>query len=250
MRGNLQGMYNHPAPAPLPKGLFPAIVTIVLLAIPLVAMQFTDEVQWEASDFLVMGALLFTTGLAFEWVLRRKGSSLYRIAFGLGLFATLLMTWANLAVGLIGGEGNPVNALLLVVVAVGVSGSLLARNRAGGMALTLTAMACVQGLIAAVATVLEWKTLRHGPVDIWGPNGLFVLLFLASAVLFRADARDAASAGDRTLRAMLLLAIGGTIGFAGIYVGEMDDAPGAGLMGIVVMVGACALALKVWRHGR
>jgi hypothetical protein len=242
-------MQNDPTSAPLPQGLFPAIVTTVLLAIPLVAMQFTEEVQWEASDFLVMGVLLFTTGLAFEWVLRRKGSSLYRIAFGLGLFATLLMTWANLAVGLIGGEGNPVNALLLVVVAVGIAGSLLARNRPGGMALTLTAMACVQGLVAAVATMLEWKTLRHGPVDIWGPNGLFVLLFLASAVLFWAAAREAQPAADRALRAILLLAIGGVIGVAGIYVGAMDDAPGAGLMGAVVMVGATALAWKVWRRG-
>jgi hypothetical protein len=159
------------------------------------------------------------------------------------------MTWANLAVGLIGGEGNPVNALLLVVVAVGIGGSLLARNRPGGMAVTLLAMACVQGLIAAVATLQEWKALRQGPVDIWGPNGLFVLLFLASAVLFRAAAREAASAAERALRAVLLLAIGGAIGVAGIYVGAMDDAPGASLMGALVMVGATALAWKVWRRG-
>jgi hypothetical protein len=237
----------HNDPAPLPKGLFPAIVTTALLAIPLVAMQFTEEVQWEASDFLVMGALLFTTGLAFEWVLRRKGSSLYRIAFGLGLFATLLMTWANLAVGLIGGEGNPVNALLLVVVAVGIAGSLLARNRPGGIALTLLTMACVQGLIAAVAVMMEWKELRHGQIEVWAPNGVFALLFLASAVLFRAAARENPSRGERALWAMLLLAIGGAIGTVGIYVGEMDDAPGAGLLGVVVMVGAAALTLKLYR---
>jgi hypothetical protein len=242
-------MRNDPSPAPLPKGLFPAIVTAVLLAIPLVAMQFTGEVQWERTDFLVMGALLFSTGLAFEWVLRRKGSTLYRIAFGLGLFAALLMTWANLAVGLIGGEGNPVNAMLLVVVAAGIAGSLLARNRPGGMALTLAAMACVQSLITAVAVKMEWKQLRHGPIDIWAPNGLFVLLFLASAVLFWAAAREAAPAGERALRAVLLLAIGAMIGFAGIYLGEADDAPGAVVLGVVVMVGAAALALKVWRRG-
>ena len=148
MRRQSAGMHNDPSPAPLPKGLFPAIVTTVLLAIPLVAMQFTEEVQWEASDFLVMGVLLFTTALAFEWVLRRKGSSLYRIAFGLGLFATLLMTWANLAVGLIGGEGNPVNALLLVVVAVGIAGSLLARNRPGGRGDSLARLERLANMLA------------------------------------------------------------------------------------------------------
>lgn len=257
-------MRNPPAPASIPRGLFPAVVTMVLLAIPLLAMQITDEVQWEVTDFLVMGVLLFSTGLAFEWLLRRKGSSLYRIAVGLALFSTLLMTWANLAVGLIGGEGNPVNALLLVVVVVGIAGALLAHFRPGGMALTLTAMAGAQGVITALAIVLQWKELRQGPVDIWGPNGLFILLFLAAAVLFWAAAEETQPAGGatrspgsamarpgaagRALRALLLLGIGATIGAAGIFVGAIDDAPGAGLLGCVVMVGATALAWKVWRR--
>lgn len=241
-------MRTEPASASLPRGLFPALVTLFLLAIPLVAMQFTEEVQWEFTDFLVMGALLFSTGLAFEWVLRRKGSSLYRIAFGLGLFSALFMIWANMAVGLIGGEGHPVNGLLLGVLAVGIAGSVLARNRPGGMALTMVAMAAVQGLVAALAVALEWKELRHGAIDIWGPNCLFILLFLASALLFRAAGREAHQAGNRALEAAMLLAIGGGIGAAGIYVGEMDDAPGAAVLGVVVMVGATALAWKVWRR--
>jgi hypothetical protein len=257
-------MRNAPAPASLPPGFFPAIVTMLLLAIPLVAMQITDEVKWDATDFVVMGALLFSTGLAFEWLLRRKGSSLYRIAVGLALFSTLFMTWANLAVGLIGGEGNPVNALLLIVVVVGIAGAFLAHFRPGGMALTLTAMAGAQGVVTVLAVVLQWKELRQGPVDIWGPNGLFILLFLAAAVLFWAAAEETQPTGGaarapgsaiplpgaagRALRALLLLGIGGAIGAAGIFVGAIDDAPGAGLLGCVVMVGATALAWKVWRR--
>ena len=33
-----------------------------LLLIPFVAMQFTNEVAWTASDFLVMGMLLLSVG--------------------------------------------------------------------------------------------------------------------------------------------------------------------------------------------
>lgn len=240
-------MRTEPASASLPRGAFPALVTLILLAIPLVAMQFTDQVQWKATDFVVMGLLLFSTGLAFEWVLRRRGSSLIRIAGGLGLFSVLLMTWANMAVGLIGGEGNPINGLLLLVPLVGIGGSLLARFRPGGMAVTLTTMAGTQGVIAALALVRGWKELRYGPIDIWGPNGLFMLLFLASAVLFWAASREH-QAGRRGLQAGLVLAMGSAIGAAGIYVGALDDAPGAGLLGAVIMVGAAALAWKVWRR--
>lgn len=198
-------MQHHQPPASLPRGTFPALVTLLLLAIPLVAMQFTDEVQWGPGDFLVMGTLLFGAGLAFEWVLRRPGSSLLRIAAGIGLFSTLLMTWANLAVGLVGGEDNPANAALLVVPLVGIAGWLLCGLRPRGMALTLTLMAGIQVVITAVALSFGWKPLRHGPVDIWGPNALFVLLYLASALLFWDASSPARSSTARALRAALAL---------------------------------------------
>ena len=33
-------------------------------------MQFTDEVQWTLSDFMVMGGMLGMVGVAFELVVR------------------------------------------------------------------------------------------------------------------------------------------------------------------------------------
>jgi hypothetical protein len=42
-----------------------------------------------------------------------------------------------------------------------------------------------------------------------------------------------------------LVAIGGAFAAAGIYVGETDDAPGAALLGIVLMIGALILAARV-----
>lgn len=36
-----------------------ALTTGLLLLVPLVAMQFTDEVDWGGGDFVVAGGLLF-----------------------------------------------------------------------------------------------------------------------------------------------------------------------------------------------
>jgi hypothetical protein len=47
-----------------------------------------------------------------------------------------------------------------------------------------------------------------------------------------------------------LAASGVAIAALGIYVGEMDDAPGASLMGILLMIGAFALAVRTLRRGR
>lgn len=45
-----------------------------------------------------------------------------------------------------------------------------------------------------------------------------------------------------------IIAIGVGIAAAGIYIGEMDDAPGAALLGIVVMIGAVALVVRMARR--
>lgn len=74
----------------------------VLLLIPLVAMQFTNEVNWGILDFAIMGILLFGTGLVIEFVLRKVKKNTNRILIcGTILFA-LFLIWAELAVGIFG----------------------------------------------------------------------------------------------------------------------------------------------------
>lgn len=74
----------------------------ILLAIPFVSMQFTDEVSWSTADFLIVGVLFLVTGLLCELVLRRAKSKSNRIIIcGIILFA-LFLVWAELAVGLFG----------------------------------------------------------------------------------------------------------------------------------------------------
>ena len=75
---------------------------LVLLLIPFVAMQFTNEVNWNIADFIIMGILLLLTGLLCELVLRRVKSLTNRIIIcGIVLF-TLFLVWAELAVGIFG----------------------------------------------------------------------------------------------------------------------------------------------------
>jgi len=75
-----------------------ALATGAILLIPLIAMQFTTEVNWDETDFVVMGSLLF--GIASVFVLAARRVPLkHRVLLG-GLFiAAFLYLWAELAVG-------------------------------------------------------------------------------------------------------------------------------------------------------
>jgi hypothetical protein len=75
-------------------------IICVLITLPLIAMQFTNEVKWTISDFLVAAGLLFSAGFACEWALRRLKTVRSRwIACGLVLI-TLAIIWIELAVGI------------------------------------------------------------------------------------------------------------------------------------------------------
>jgi hypothetical protein len=76
------------------------IATGVLLLVPLVAMQFTREVAWTVSDFVVAGMLLSGTGLAYVFAARKLVSPRARLATGIVLATVLLVVWAELAVGI------------------------------------------------------------------------------------------------------------------------------------------------------
>ncbi|HEY3429671.1 MAG TPA: hypothetical protein VGK39_03270, partial [Cyclobacteriaceae bacterium] len=54
--------------------LIVGIVTVLLLAVPLVAMQFTTDVDWSVSDFIMMGTLIFGTGVSFVFVMKRANN--------------------------------------------------------------------------------------------------------------------------------------------------------------------------------
>lgn len=166
------------------------LVTACILAVPMIAMQFSDEVNWNLLDFVVAGALLFGTGLGFELVVRKAGSTAYRVATGLTFATLLLLIWMNLAVGLIGSENNPANLLYLTVLCVAILGAFIARLRPRGMTRALYATALTQALVPVVALVI-WRPLVGdgdavvGLTGVFLLNALFVVLFLGSGFLFR-----------------------------------------------------------------
>lgn len=78
------------------------LIVAVILSIPAIAMQFTNEVQWSLSDFVLMGVLLLGTGTLCELVLNTVKRTEYRIGLCLALLFLLLLVWIELAVGLFG----------------------------------------------------------------------------------------------------------------------------------------------------
>ncbi len=77
-------------------------IPFVLLSIPLIAMQFTKEVKWTLSDFLIMGILLFATVFTIDFVLKKVKTFKSRLILVLGIIALLLIIWAEMAVGIFG----------------------------------------------------------------------------------------------------------------------------------------------------
>ncbi|MBJ6119035.1 hypothetical protein JAO76_12580 [Pontibacter sp. BT310] len=74
----------------------------LILSIPLIAMQFTNEVDWDLFDFIVMGVLLLSTGLVVELVIRKVRNMDYRIGLIAFILVALFLIWAELAVGIFG----------------------------------------------------------------------------------------------------------------------------------------------------
>lgn len=175
----------------------PAVVTGVLLLIPLIAMQFTDEVVWTAGDFIFAGLFLFGTGLTYMLTTRKSGSTAYRLAVGFSLFSGLFLIWTNGAVGIIGSEDNLINTFYYGVALVGIAGALLTRFKPDGMILTMFAMATGQALVAVTALVGGYyQSPPSSVIEIVGVNGFFITLFIVSALLFRQVAQQQAEATE------------------------------------------------------
>lgn len=77
-------------------------IIAILLSIPLVAMQFTDDVKWHGIDFLVAAILLTLAGLGVEAAFRFVKKKSHRIGLVICILIFLFLIWAELAVGIFG----------------------------------------------------------------------------------------------------------------------------------------------------
>lgn len=164
-----------------------ALAPLLLLLVPLVAMQFTSEVDWGEEDFIVMGIMLALAGGCYGLLTSRAGNFAYRAGAAMALGTAFLIVWSSLAVGIIGDGHN--DFLYLGVLAVLAAGTVLARFRPEGLARALTATAAAVAVVAAIALASGMHTAPGASVrEIVAIAFMFMILFLGAAGLFRAAA--------------------------------------------------------------
>jgi len=78
------------------------LISLFLLLIPLIAMQFSDEVNWTTTDFIIAGSLLFGAGLISEIVIRKIKNINYKMGLLGAILIIIILIWIELAVGIFG----------------------------------------------------------------------------------------------------------------------------------------------------
>jgi len=170
----------------------PALITALILLIPLLGNHFVDGWNWSPGGLVLVGTLLFGIGLTYELVTRNRDAIAYRAAVGIALAAAFLLVWVNV-VQLT--DVTPAAVMYFGVPIVGGIGVAVARLQPNGMARALFATALAQALVLAVALII--LITRNPQVTSWTPpelrgfglNAFFVMLFVGSALLFRRAGR-------------------------------------------------------------
>jgi hypothetical protein len=159
----------------------------LFLLVPLVAMWLTGEVSRTAGDFIFAAVLIGLAGIIFELTSRISADGAYRGGVATALTASILIAWANGAVGMIGNGDDPYNLMFLGVIAIALLGSLLSRLRPAGMAWTMAAAGAAQ---AALGLGGMQGDVRGGIM-----STLLAGLWLVAAALFRNSADSIRSPG-------------------------------------------------------
>lgn len=76
------------------------LFSLLILLVPLTAMQFTDEVTWTTTDFIVAGGLLLGAGFISELVLRTIKKPNYKLGLLSAILIIVIIIWIQLAVGI------------------------------------------------------------------------------------------------------------------------------------------------------
>lgn len=72
----------------------------LIMTAPMIAMQFTTEVNWTITDFVFAGVLLIGGGAVIELVAWRVKNPAVRIGFSLFVIAIVALIWIEAAVGI------------------------------------------------------------------------------------------------------------------------------------------------------
>lgn len=156
-----------------------------------IAVQLTHgHFGWSFGDFLGIGLILLSGGAIFDLAARRAPNFAYLAGTGAALTAGFGLVVVNGAVGLVGSENEAHNALFFAVLAVACLGSIIAGGRPAPMA---KAMLAAAGTHIAVSTALliDANGVSDGnpQMEVFG-LGIFAMLWLASAWLFRSASKQ------------------------------------------------------------
>lgn len=161
-----------------------------LVAMPLVAMQFTTSVVWTGSDFVFAAAMLAVVCGAVEMAMRSGAHWAYRAGVVLSVGTAVALVWINLAVGVLGSEGDMVNLLYAGVLVIGLACAAFARLKASGMAWTLAAVVIAQCLVPVVVLAMR-EMPAMSTAEVVGVTAFFAVPWLVAAALFGYAARAA-----------------------------------------------------------
>ena len=75
---------------------------LILLLAPLVAMQFTKNVDWTLLDFIVAGALLFGAVIGIDYSARKIQDAKNKKTIIVLIVLALILIWVEAAVGIFG----------------------------------------------------------------------------------------------------------------------------------------------------
>ena len=92
---------------------------VALILAPLVAMQFTADVQWDKEDFIIATVIFGIVGALVELTVLLTANAFARAGGFLTILAGFMLLWANLSVG---DAGNPANLLFGAVLLIAVAG--------------------------------------------------------------------------------------------------------------------------------
>lgn len=160
--------------------------TFAILLIPLLAMLFGTGVNWGILDFVVVGILLFGSGLTT--VLLTSAYSLWqqKLAVITAVGTTLFMIWANLSVGLIGAGPHFGNLMYIGTVAIVVFGIIRFQYALRGLEYSMYTASLSLVLIAVIALAAGLQQLPGSSVSaIIGVNAFFAAPFAVAGLLFR-----------------------------------------------------------------
>ena len=164
------------------------LITAAVLAVPALAMAFnlaipdpgsgTDGVNWGPMDFAVIGVLVLGSGLLYEYASRRSGNVAHKAAVGIAVAAGLFLIWVNLAVGMIGDEGNAANLMYILVLFVALIGASIARFEPREASIAMFATAGAHALVVVIALIAGLDPELRA-------DAFFIGAWVVSGLLFR-----------------------------------------------------------------